>query len=411
MQLNFMPLKLRNSYRKNIPEIRAYFYRLYPDFVLNHKITDLYNEVPVFTFHSINTDDFEECLKYLCENNYCTLNVSNFFEIITNKRNVPQRSVLLTFDDGWGSLWTYAYPLLKKYNMHAVCFLIPGVINSDHQKYYNLEDVWAGRIGYEDLISRESSAEPYCTWEEIFEMYQAGVIDFQSHTLYHSQVFTSTKIIDFIHPNFDCANGNHNIPIIMRNGENAWDRNLDLGTPIYHYEPRMSGKKRYLDDENLRLHCTQFVAKQGGSDFFRDKNWRSTLFSLIKKYNTDHQNQGYYESQDDLEQGILEDLRLSKKIIEEKLPGNTVTHLCYPYYVGSQLAVDLSIQAGYKCSYWGFMDGKSTNRAGDDPHKIVRLSDEFIFLLPGNGRKRFTDVLLKKLKLGKNILTKITKHH
>lgn len=397
MNLSATSLKLKNIYRKNIPEVKAYFKGSYPRFVFDSE-TEIIDEIPVFTFHSVKPDVFEKRLEYLYENNYQTLKVADFLSIVLAQKPMPERSVLLTFDDGWGSLWTFAYPLLKKYGMHATCFLIPGVINSGAQRHHNFADVWSGKIGYNSLIERELSAEPYCTWEEISEMYQSGVFDFQSHTLYHSQVHTSPKIVDFLNPEFDYAIGHHNVPIVRSNGQDIWDRQLKLGTPIYEFTPRMGGKKRYLDDERLRLCCTNFVSNQGGLEFFGQKNWRKSLYKVVKDFENQYGSNGHYETQGELEEGIYNDLLSSKKLIQEKLPNNDVNQLCFPYYVGSPLAVKLAKDAGYACSYWGFIDGKPCNRVGDDPHQVGRLNDDFIFLLPGNRRKKFYQLFVDKFR-------------
>ncbi|KAI9134458.1 polysaccharide deacetylase family protein [Acaryochloris sp. CCMEE 5410] len=397
MNIRSTSLKLKNIYRKNIPEVKAYFQGSYPSFIFD-STSEVIDEIPVFTFHAVAPEVFEQRLKYLKENHYQTLKAAEFLEIILANKPIPRRSVLLTFDDGWGSLWTFAYPLLKKYGMYATCFLIPGLIQSSSRNYHNLEDVWSGQVDHDLLIQRERSSEPYCTWEEISIMYQSGVFDFQSHTLYHSQVHTSSKIIDFLNPSFDYAIGNHNVPIVKSNGHERWDRQLEFGTPIYEYSPRMGGKKRYVDDENLRLHCTTFVRNSGGKDFFLQKNWRKSLYKVVKDFKNQHDNQGHYETTEDLEKEIFNDLLSSKQLIQEKLPNNEVDQLCYPYYVGSPLAVKLSKEAGYKCSYWGFIDGKPTNRVGDDPHQIVRLNDDFIFLLPGHKCKKFHQLFVDKFR-------------
>jgi biofilm PGA synthesis lipoprotein PgaB len=65
-------------------------------------------------------------------------------------------SVAITFDDGARGLWTYADPILRRYRLHGISFLITGRVGT-HQPYY-------------------------LTWQEIRLMHSSGRWDFESHT-------------------------------------------------------------------------------------------------------------------------------------------------------------------------------------------------------------------------------------
>lgn len=58
------------------------------------------------------------------KNNYKTLTLDEFYNWKQGNIEVPFKSVLITFDDGFLSNYEYAFPLLKKYNMNATIFLI-----------------------------------------------------------------------------------------------------------------------------------------------------------------------------------------------------------------------------------------------------------------------------------------------
>ncbi|WP_413160955.1 polysaccharide deacetylase family protein [Capilliphycus salinus ALCB114379] len=396
MNLESVLIKLKKSYDKNIPELNAYRNKVYPDFVLDNRIEKLVAEIPVFTFHSIEPVEFEKQLQFLAINNYKTLKADEFYQMLIGKKPIPEKAVLLTFDDGWASMWTYGYPLLKKYGMYGVCFLIPGIICEEDRDYLNLDDVWEGKISQQELIDRDKTEQPYCTWREIRHMASQGTIDFQSHTMYHSTIFISPQVADFFHPGFDSYAGNHNVPIFQTHGVDNVSRQAELGTPIYTHQPRMGGSLRYLDDEDLREKCVEFVAENGGEDFFSKSNWRKELHQVIENYRSKFGERGSYESQEELEKAIFNDLVESKRLIEEQL-GTVVQHLCYPYYVGSQIAVELSEKAGYVCNYWGLLEERrGNNRVGDNPFWVARLSDELIYRLPGEGRKSPLEILGRK---------------
>ncbi|MFX0210315.1 MAG: polysaccharide deacetylase, partial [Candidatus Hodarchaeota archaeon] len=104
---------MKRSYERNAPELIAYLRNQYPNFVLDTHPKKLENEIPVFTFHSVEPLRLEKQLQFLKINKYRTLTADEFYQIITDKKRFPEKAVLLTFDDGLGSLWSIAYPLLK----------------------------------------------------------------------------------------------------------------------------------------------------------------------------------------------------------------------------------------------------------------------------------------------------------
>ncbi len=71
---------------------------------------------------SIDSDIFEAQLRYLKDNNFRVLSMDDFLKFL--KRGIfPPRSVLITIDDGYRSVYEYAYPLLKKYGFAFTVFL------------------------------------------------------------------------------------------------------------------------------------------------------------------------------------------------------------------------------------------------------------------------------------------------
>lgn len=126
-------------------------------------------KIPVLMFHSIKSNgkndlimspvEFEKDMKWLKDNKYTTLSMEKLYLILTTGKNVPERPIVLTFDDGYEDNYTNAFPVLKKYNFKATVFLITNYI---------------GQNGF-------------LKTDEIKEMY-ANNIDFQSHTANHQEL-------------------------------------------------------------------------------------------------------------------------------------------------------------------------------------------------------------------------------
>ena len=89
---------------------------------------------------TIDVQNFEEQLKYLKKHNYKTLTMKEIYEWKQGKIELPHKSVLITFDDGFLSNYQYAFKLLKDYNMNATVFVVGNFIDNSTQ------NDWDGNI-------------------------------------------------------------------------------------------------------------------------------------------------------------------------------------------------------------------------------------------------------------------------
>jgi len=78
---------------------------------------------------TISPDKLKEQWLYLKTEGYTPLPLSQFLDIIKNKLPCPEKSILLTFDDGYYNNLQYVYPLLKELNWTAVFFIIADTLN------------------------------------------------------------------------------------------------------------------------------------------------------------------------------------------------------------------------------------------------------------------------------------------
>lgn len=103
--------------------------------------------VPVLYYHSVNKnadnevtitpDALEEQLNYIHDNNYVTITIKELYEHLKNSAPIPEKSILITFDDGYMNNYTEAFPMLKKLNMKATIFCVG---NSLDGSYYLSQD-------------------------------------------------------------------------------------------------------------------------------------------------------------------------------------------------------------------------------------------------------------------------------
>jgi peptidoglycan/xylan/chitin deacetylase (PgdA/CDA1 family) len=390
-----------DGYRKNKDDFRAFLFRIYPEFIYKEVEKIPLEEIPVFTFHSAEPETFEDQIRYLAENRYRTVTADKFVEILTGRVINEENTIVLTFDDGVGSLWSVVCPVLKKYGLSAISFILPSRIEERSERHPTLQDVWAGKAAIAEIRARERSA-PFLNWEEIRQIHHSGVIDFQSHTSFHHSVFVSDKIVDFLNPSMNINFLQSSLsPVFRKNGRDVMLDTLEHGRPIYEWAPAMRSNKRYLEDEELGNQCVDFVLRNGGDSFFTRSGWRQLLKGHMRDFTKKEGNNGRFQSASERFKEIREDLLQSKKLIESKLD-KEVKHLCYPWYEGGDLSVKASKEIGFICNYWGILKNRSINRVGDDPYYVVRINNDYIHTLPGKGRESALKVFKKKIENYRN---------
>jgi peptidoglycan/xylan/chitin deacetylase (PgdA/CDA1 family) len=106
------------------------------------------------------TNTFELQMRYLKENGYHVITAEELLAFLEYRQRLPQKSVLITMDDGYRSVYNIAYPILKKYDFTATLFI------------------------YTSFVGISKMA---ITWDQLKEMQLKGFI-IGSHTIYHSDL-------------------------------------------------------------------------------------------------------------------------------------------------------------------------------------------------------------------------------
>lgn len=98
-------------------------------------------DIPVLMYHFFYNEDlgetrkdvnyvevkeFQEQLDTLKENNYVSLTMKELYLVLSNQAQVPEKSFVITIDDGDPSVYTNAYPIIKESGYNATLFLITG---------------------------------------------------------------------------------------------------------------------------------------------------------------------------------------------------------------------------------------------------------------------------------------------
>lgn len=133
-----------------------------------------YIKVPIIMYHSvlksksgdyiINPDVLEKDLAYIKKKGYTTITMTDLINYVYNDTPLPEKPIIITFDDGHYNNLGYAVPLLKKYDMKAVISIV-GKYTDDFSKTDE------ANLNYGHL-----------RWKDINELIQDGTIEFQNHT-------------------------------------------------------------------------------------------------------------------------------------------------------------------------------------------------------------------------------------
>jgi peptidoglycan/xylan/chitin deacetylase (PgdA/CDA1 family) len=151
----------------------------------------MYHHVnPVGNFINVRPHNFEAHMRYLKGAGFTSLHTAEFSDILTGRQEAPKRPVMITFDDGWLDNWVFAFPLLKKYNMKAVIFLITSRIAEQGKRTRSDEAPVDPLPTHRDsgkLIQQGRTAEVMLSWDEVHEMMNSGLVEFHSHTHSHTR--------------------------------------------------------------------------------------------------------------------------------------------------------------------------------------------------------------------------------
>ncbi len=133
-------------------------------------------ELPVVMYHQITKNparagqycvmlgEIESDLKYIKEKGYNTVDVEQLIAYVYDGEPLPDKPIMLTFDDGYETVYSYLLPLLEKYDMCAVA----SVVGSYTDMFTQLDD--------------HTLSYSYMNWDEVRELAAGDRIEIQSHS-------------------------------------------------------------------------------------------------------------------------------------------------------------------------------------------------------------------------------------
>ncbi|MBI5044375.1 MAG: polysaccharide deacetylase family protein [Candidatus Levybacteria bacterium] len=133
--------------------------------ILYHHVQPLYlsSEKQQDTL-SVGVEYFDMHMNYLSSQGYVSLTADQLVHALLNREELPSKSIVVTFDDGYEDNYLYAYPILKKYNIKGNFMISTG------------------------LIGRKD----YMSWDQLIEMSKNSLVKLYNHTVDHVDVGNAT---------------------------------------------------------------------------------------------------------------------------------------------------------------------------------------------------------------------------
>jgi len=128
---------------------------------------------------AVTPEEFKEQIQYLKSNGYRTITYEQLNDFMITGTRLKDKSIVISFDDGYYSTYKYAYNILKELEMTAEVAVITGVDCMDN------------------MLGRTTLSKHF-NWEQAKEIAQSQVLDLQSHTVTHKNLAeVDEKVLKF----------------------------------------------------------------------------------------------------------------------------------------------------------------------------------------------------------------------
>ena len=314
-----------------------------------------------WSFLSISKKVFENQINFLKRNGYQTCNWQELNNHLNGKRQLPKKTVMFHFDDGFLDNWSVVFPIMEKAGFKYSILITPEFIQKGEkvrpfvkETNENNKDLWWG----------------YLNEEEIRVMAESDLVDFQSHGYTHTWYPSGDEVID-------TYNGIDFYPHLHWNLHTAkkanWLNNLGQlpipkGYPIFEYKKSISLDKAFIPNPDFIKESIQLY----DNELSKEQNLLK-IQALKKKYKQED-NLGRYETEDESQLRLKKELLDSKEYISS-LTGKPCEYIVYPGGGLTDHSFSLSKKYGYKL----VSKGKKLNSYGADNYQVFRQSAVYPF--------------------------------
>jgi peptidoglycan/xylan/chitin deacetylase (PgdA/CDA1 family) len=143
-----------------------------------HRVAEQMPGIPSPTWN-VTPDKFEEQLSGLVASGFRAVTLGDLLETMRRGENIPHRTFVVTFDDGYENVYREAWPILKSLQIPATVFLATSYLDSD------------APFPFDDWQEAGAAHVPKRAWRPLttaqcLEMKGSGLIELGAHTHTHA---------------------------------------------------------------------------------------------------------------------------------------------------------------------------------------------------------------------------------
>ena len=109
---------------------------------------------------SVSPEKFDEQMEYLSKNGYTPITLDTMVAGLSGQITLPEKTLILTFDDGYMDFYLNAFPILQKYGFKSALFVPTGFMGKT----------------------------AYLTWDQLDKLQGSGLVSIQAHTFNHAHL-------------------------------------------------------------------------------------------------------------------------------------------------------------------------------------------------------------------------------
>ncbi len=129
--------------------------------IMYHQITKISSRKGDYT---VTLDQFKEDIEYINKKGFKTVNMTDIIHYVNGEKDLPEKPLIITFDDGFESILSYVEPIFKEKNMKGVLSIVGSYTdffteNQDHNLTYS-----------------------YIDWDGVNKLIKDNIIEIQNHS-------------------------------------------------------------------------------------------------------------------------------------------------------------------------------------------------------------------------------------
>jgi peptidoglycan/xylan/chitin deacetylase (PgdA/CDA1 family) len=128
--------------------------------------------VVVLNFHDVRNDKFSEIVEHLAKKGYQIISLEKMLNYFDSRKMPPEKSILITFDDGCESMYSQAFPIIIQKQIPVTAYLVSSRLEEVTRSKNQAKPVWA-------------LCRSFLSPKDIKEMHDTGLVCFGSHTVSH----------------------------------------------------------------------------------------------------------------------------------------------------------------------------------------------------------------------------------